>query len=164
MVSDRSIRSEVNVSNCFCGKGKRLAVPAVTVGVVIVDVNDVVVDDVIVDGFAAAGCGDDVGIAIGVAGAAGGDDVCPTLDDGHYYLVCSFDDLNCGMIKENNRHSIIAHYTYDIYYMQTKNNLFNRGNRKERKSCKCVRRICRKEAGEKSNATGNFPENNLIKS
>lgn len=69
--------------------------PAVTVGVVIVDVNDVVVDDVIVDGFAvAAGCGGGAGIAIGAAGAVGGDDVCPALDDGHYCLVSSFVDLN----------------------------------------------------------------------
>lgn len=67
-----------------------------TVGVVIVDVNDVVVDDVIVDVFAVAvGCGGDVGTAIDAAGAVGDGDVCPTLDDGHYYLVSSFVDLNC---------------------------------------------------------------------
>lgn len=73
-----------------------LDLPAVTVGVVIVDVNDVVVDDVIVDVFAvAAGCGDGAGIAIGAAGAVDGDDVCPALDDGRYCLVSSFVDLNC---------------------------------------------------------------------
>lgn len=109
--SNRSFGQQLEES----GKKTDWDLPAVTVGVVIADVNDVVVDDVIVDVFAVAvGYGGDVGTAIDAAGAVGDGDACPTLDDGHYYLVSSFVDLNCeiNLVKRKKKSTYLFNSSY----------------------------------------------------
>lgn len=65
-----------------------------TVDVVIAGVNDVGVDDVIADVFVVVDCDGDVVFVIDVAYVVDDDDVYPTSDDGHYYLVSSSVDSN----------------------------------------------------------------------